>query len=129
MADSQPVVGVCALAEGGDQLFAATVIEAGGSIEVVVPALRYETTFDSQGFLEYERLLKLASKKTVLNYSSPSEEAYMEAGKYIVKNSDVLLAAWDGKASRGLGGTGDVVAYARESGLQVIVIWPEGLER
>jgi hypothetical protein len=40
----------------------------------------------------------------------------MDAGRVVVDRSSVLVAAWDGQPSRGLGGTADVVAYARERG-------------
>jgi hypothetical protein len=39
-----------------------------------------------------------------------------------VESSDVLLALWDGGASRGRGGTAEIVAYARERGVPVEVV-------
>lgn len=39
------------------------------------------------------------------------------------------FAVWDGQAARAYGGTADVVAYAREHGTPVQVIWPHGAER
>ena len=36
---------------------------------------------------------------------------------------------WDGKPARSYGGTADVVAYARERGTPVRVIWPDGAHR
>jgi hypothetical protein len=47
----------------------------------------------------------------------------------VVQRSDVLLAVWDGLPARWFGGTGDVVAYARERGVPVEVVWPRGAER
>jgi hypothetical protein len=47
----------------------------------------------------------------------------------VVDPSDVLVAVWDGEPARRLGGTADVVAYARERGVPAIVIWPEGATR
>lgn len=127
--EAKAIVGICSLAEGGDQLFARTVLDREGELEVVVPSRGYETTFDERSRVEYERLLRQATKTTTLEFSSPSEAAYMAAGKYIVEHCDVLVAAWDGKSARGLGGTADVVKYAKNLGLNVIVIWPEGIER
>ena len=43
--------------------------------------------------------------------------------------SSVLVAVWDGQPSRGLGGTADVVAYARQRSVPVTVTWPEGASR
>lgn len=36
---------------------------------------------------------------------------------------------WDGGPSGGHGGTGDVVDAARERGIPVTVVWPEGAAR
>ena len=38
----------------------------------------------------------------------------MDGGRAVVDCSSVLVAVWDGQPSRGLSGTADVVAYARE---------------
>jgi hypothetical protein len=40
-----------------------------------------------------------------------------------------LCAVWDGLPARGYGGTADVVAYARQHGKPVHVIWPAGARR
>jgi len=45
-------------------------------------------------------------------------------GRWVVDHSDHLVAVWDGMAARGPGGTGDVVAYARERGHPVTVVTP-----
>ena len=41
----------------------------------------------------------------------------------------MLVAVWDGQPARGLGGTADVVAYARQRGVPMEVIWPQGATR
>jgi hypothetical protein len=46
-----------------------------------------------------------------------------------VDRSSVLVAVWDGQPARGLGGTADVVAYARQRGVPMEVIWPRGATR
>jgi hypothetical protein len=54
----------------------------------------------------------------------------MDGGRAVGDRSNVLVAVWDGQPARGLGGTADVVvAYARERGVLVQVIWPEGATR
>jgi len=78
---------------------------------------------------EYEYLLKAAGSQVQLDYERPSEEAFMAGGKAVVDGCDILLAVWDGKPAAGLGGTADVVAYAKESGKPIEVIWPEGASR
>jgi hypothetical protein len=39
----------------------------------------------------------------------------------------VLIALWDGKKANGVGGTGDVVAYAKEQRKPILHINPEDL--
>ena len=47
----------------------------------------------------------------------------------MVDEADELCAVWDGEPARSYGGTTDVVAYARERGIPVRVIWPSGAQR
>lgn len=124
------LVGVSALAAGADQIFAHAVVRAGGGLVAVVPSKDYETTFSRTRDLEsYRELLAVSASVIRLEFETSSEEAYMAAGRRVVDESDVLLALWDGKPAQGLGGTGDVVKYAREIGRRVQVVWPPGVTR
>jgi len=53
----------------------------------------------------------------------------MDASRFMVDNADRLIAVWDGEPARSYGGTADVVTYAREKGVPVSVVWPEGASR
>jgi hypothetical protein len=53
----------------------------------------------------------------------------MAASEALVARSDRLVAVWDGEPSGGWGGTADVVAHARGTGIPVQVIWPSGARR
>jgi hypothetical protein len=117
------------LAAGADQLVARAVLHEGGSIHAIVPSANYEATLDGDDLIAYNELLGEADQVTQLDFREPSEEAYWAAGKEIVDRSDLLIAIWDGKPARGLGGTGDVVNYARSRGKSVHVIWPSGAVR
>lgn len=55
--------------------------------------------------------------------------AHQAGSEILVGLVDRLLAVWDGKPARGYGGTADVVAYARRTGVPVRVLWPEGASR
>jgi len=41
----------------------------------------------------------------------------------------LFRAGWSGSGQNSYGGTADVVAYAREHGTPVRVIWPDGAQR
>jgi hypothetical protein len=125
-----PLVGLSSLAAGADQLFAEAVIAAGGRLTVILPSQGYEDSFDDTLTLQrFNVLLRLAGETIRLPYDEPSEEAYWRAGQEIVNRCDLLLAVWDGHAAVGLGGTADVVGYARERGTTLRVVWPDGCAR
>lgn len=42
------------------------------------------------------------------------------------QSAPLRQAVRDGKPARGIGGTADIVSYARQNGIPVAVLWPEG---
>ena len=124
-----PLRVVTSLAAGSDQLVALEVLRSGGHLDAVIPSSKYETTFSRHDLPSFEQLLARADSVTRLDFPEPSELAYWKAGQMIVDRCDVLVAIWDGQAARGLGGTGDVVRYAREMHKDVRVVWPAGVTR
>jgi hypothetical protein len=124
------VVGVCSLAGGADQIFAHSVLAAGGGLHAIMPTEQPRPSFASPAeFDAFTALLAQVDRRTDLHFPEPSEEAYMAAGKAVVDAADVLIAVWDGKPARGHGGTADVVAYAQALGREVVVVWPPGASR
>lgn len=124
------LVGITSLAEGADQLFAEHVLAAGGRLVVILPAADYIRTFSDDSARErYRRLLDRATEVIRLPFETSSEDAYWAAGRAVVERSDRLLAVWNGKPAGGLGGTADVVAYAREHDRPTVIIWPPGAKR
>lgn len=114
----------CSLASGGDQLFAEIVLELAIPLTAVVPLADYERHFSSSDdLLNYRRLLGQAAVVRLGNNSDP-ERAFFTAGKYIVEHCHLILAVWDGKPAEGIGGTADVVDYARSKGKAVVHIDP-----
>ena len=126
----EKLIGRTSLAEGADQLFAFATLAAGGELHVIIPSEGYESSFRSHHPRKtYQALLRLATDSSTLPFPAPSDDAYMAAGRELVDGSDVLIAVWDGQRAAGKGGTADVVAYARDRGLNVDVIWPSGATR
>jgi hypothetical protein len=126
---AQDLNGISCLADGADQIFARVVTEAGGRLEVIIPAARYREGLPLAARAEYDRLLAQASAVHRLSFGEPTPEAHMAASELMVGNADELYAVWDSKPARGYGGTADVVRYARERGTPVRVIWPDGARR
>jgi hypothetical protein len=124
------LIGVTCLARGADQIFAHAVLDAGGRIEVVLPAPDYRDKQISPGNRAvFDALLTRAASVRFTPYATSNRAAFMAAGEELLRSVERLLAVWDGGPSTGLGGTADVVAAARAMRLPVEVIWPAGARR
>jgi len=110
------------LADGADRLVADIYLEVFKErANLVVPMPfnqeRYMEDFDSESkenFLEY---LKIA--KSVIEVENTQGCHYKSVGVYVADKCDTLLALWDGTFNAKSGGTGDIVAYAKEQGKAV----------
>jgi len=123
------LIGVTSLADGADLLFAEAILALGGTLEVVLPAAGYREGLPADALDAFDHLLARAGAVRCLAFPESTSEAHMAAGQALVDGVDLLVAVWDGQPARGFGGTGDVVAYARERGVPVEVVWPPGAFR
>lgn len=112
--------GCMSLAIGADQMYATLLLDRGLPYRVVIPCERYEETFSEEEREKYVYLLSKARSVVVLEFVKPSERAFYEAGKEVVRGSEMLIAVWDGLAARGLGGTADVVHFAQSHSKRVL---------
>ena len=126
----EEVEALSSLAAGADQLFADLALDRGIPVTAVIPGMDYEAHLgDADTRAAYRRLLDSCRTRVNLPVEATHEEAYFAAGRWIVDHADRLVAVWDGQPARGLGGTGDVVAYARRRGVPVTVLWRPGVLR
>jgi hypothetical protein len=125
----ESITGLSCLADGTDQIFARAVVNLGGTLEVVIPAEKYRAGLPVEAHAEYDDLLAHAAAVYQLPFTESTSESHMAASKLMIDKADELYAVWDGKPARGYGGTADVVAYARDHGTAVQVIWPNGATR
>jgi hypothetical protein len=135
---------VSPLAEGSDRLVAVEVLKReGATLDAVLPLEvgDYLESFGSEeSRQEFQYLLHKCRQPRVLRRRLLSQDfsteqipdarrrAYAEGGRYVVDHCDVLIAIWDGEPPRGIGGTAEIVAYAREQNRPSIRIWPEDAE-
>lgn len=119
----RPLTVLSALAEGADRLVVRQVLARPGARLVVplpLPKTDYLTDFASpESKQEFERLLGQASGVIDLPPAPSRDAAYEAAGRYVLDHSDVVLAIWDGQGAQGRGGTGAIVAAARQRGLPI----------
>ncbi len=128
--DDVQLEALTSLAAGADQLFADIALAHGVPVTAVIPGMDYETHLgDAATVHDYRRILRACTERVQLPYEPTHEEAYFAAGRWIVDHADHLVAVWDGCPARGLGGTGDVVAYAHRCGVPFTVLWEPGVLR
>jgi hypothetical protein len=127
--DDAGLVGVTCLADGADTIFANAVLDLGGAIKAIVPAIKYRECLPVEHHATYDMLLSRASTVDRLDFEESDSNAHMAASLRMLDSVSELIAVWDGKPARGYGGTADVVAAARQRGMGVIVVWPEGSTR
>ena len=108
------------MAEGADRILAKRLLlipDAALWVPLPLPEEEYLKDFKtSKSKKEFIHLLGKAERVIKMPVTDNREEGYLAAGKYILENSDVLLAIWDGKPAQGMAGTGEIVTLARERG-------------
>ena len=101
-----------ALADGADQLVANYALKHQNiDLEVPLPMEKeayLETLINKENFLN---LLQEAKSSYII--VKRCENPYENLGHYLIDNSDVLLALWDGTHNGKKGGTSDVVSSAK----------------
>ncbi|MFD9817060.1 hypothetical protein [Streptomyces sp. NPDC059080] len=127
--DGSGLCGISCIADGPDAWFAEAVLARGGRLEAVVPAEDYRAGLPAFHHVTYDALLSRAAEVHRTGMRESTEQAHMRGSEILVGLSDRLLAVWDGQPARGYGGTADVVAHARRTGVPVEVVWPEGATR
>ncbi|OQZ00603.1 MAG: hypothetical protein B6D35_06045 [Candidatus Brocadia sp. UTAMX2] len=108
---------VSSLAEGADRLVVhETLKELNASLIVPLPFPKEDYMSDfvsSESRKEFEGLLKRAKKVETIPPARTRNEGYERAGQYVINQSDVLIALWDGEYSGRQGGTSDMVKLAK----------------
>jgi hypothetical protein len=125
------LTGVSCIAKGSDSLFAEVVLELGGRLVAVIPSKDYHQKKVKADHKEtFGRLRDAASEVVVLDHEMANRSAYEDANRLLLERGDRLVAVWNGEPPSGKGGgTADTVLEAREAGLPVDVIWPDGAAR
>ncbi|HTK13331.1 MAG TPA: hypothetical protein VL402_05975 [Xanthobacteraceae bacterium] len=121
---------VSGLAEGADQI-AVAVRPQGWAVDAVLPfpCDRYAMDFApdaATGGIDRRAEFRaaLAQAETVVALADETDPplAYQSAGEFLLRQSDLLVAIWDGDEKAGIGGTQGVVAHALDAGIPVIWI-------
>ncbi len=107
--DSTHVLLSC-LAEGADRIAAQAALDAGWQLGAILPMPEYEYLNDfesSESKNEFQRLISASSFVMEVS-SSLRPDCYLDAGKWLCRRAQLLIALWDGKDGK-VGGTANVV--------------------
>ncbi len=138
---------VSALADGADTVAADAALLLGYKLDAPLPFPREEYEHDFKtteakahynGLLERltredrGRCLELPGRRKSATGSAAHDEievkrAYEAAGLTVLSQADIVLAVWDGKLSRGRGGTAEMVAEAARAGFPIVLVDANGL--
>ncbi|MDX2820601.1 SLOG family protein [Streptomyces ipomoeae] len=125
------LTGISCIAKGADSLFAEVALELGGRLVAVIPSQDYRQNKVKPDHAEtFDRLIEAADEVLVLSHQTANRSAYEDANRTLLQRADRLVAVWNGEPPTGKGGgTADTVIEAREAGLPVDVVWPDGASR
>jgi hypothetical protein len=125
------------LAEGADRVVAEEAGALGYKLDVVLPFLADEYSRDfPDSEAAFQTLFGKAETRLVLDGDPGTlnggrgetggqadqvkrSRAYQAAGRMVVRNSDLIIAIWDGEPGRGDGGTADIVLFSVRFGVPV----------
>src|SRR4051794_25563070 len=123
------LVGCSSAAIGADMLFAETCADLKLPWKALLPFSpgEFKTDFSESQWSHASELLKGAVEIEISGSAEDRTAAYLRCGLRTVDEADVVIAVWNGLPARGVGGTGDVVRYARQEKKPLILIHPETL--
>ena len=139
--ENTPFLLISSLAEGADQLVVEAVFDLRDKlndkldVELIVPLpmpeSEYLATFSTlEGKSKYHELAKKALRKahipefTILDEEPLPKDVHAKdiqfllTGAYVARNCHVLIALWDGKPEKGVGGTASIVSFKRTGKLR-----------
>jgi uncharacterized phage-like protein YoqJ len=106
-----PELVISGMAQGTDTYAAEVAIALGISLEVAVPCDKQEQLWPEPAQIKYKEIISKASKVTVVSPGPYTKECMHIRDRYIVDNSDMLLAVWNGQK---FGGTFATIRYAEK---------------
>ena len=106
------IVLLSALADGADQYVAEIALRYDNiAVEVPLPLEKTAYIKTIKNKIRFNALLKSAQK--VHSLPDRYDHPYENLGRYLVDRADILLSLWDGSYNDKIGGTGEVIRYAR----------------
>lgn len=126
--ENPTLVCISALASGADLLFAEEAIRQGIRLNAMIPFNldEYKKDFTAADIKRLNNILEKSSsiivQEATVQTQQQRNEAYLQNGKKLVDVSDAIIAVWNKKPAAGMGGTADIVTYAKSKDRQLYII-------
>jgi len=118
-----PLAAISSVASGADTLFAEEVLKLGIPWTALLPfpGEEFAEDFGPAEWARAEECLARATAVEVCSSSANRPQGYYDVGVKMAAACDVLFAVWNGGPSGGIGGTAEIVGYARR--MDKPVVW------
>lgn len=116
---------LCGMALGFDTICAETIIDLKQKypdIERIgaIPCKTQDSKWADKDKARYRNLLQQLDGVRCIYDEYIGAECMLERNRYMVNNSSLMIALFDGKA----GGTESTIDYAKQQGLEIVIIYP-----
>lgn len=123
---SEKITCISGMALGADQLFALVALklrDQGFDIKVVAALpCKNQNIWADDRYWRY--IMKKADEKVYVSKGTYTPWCMQKRNEYMVDNSDILLAVWDGSP----GGTANCIKYAKKVNKDVVNIYQESMK-
>ena len=131
------IIILSSLSDGADRFIVQSAIDLKLEYQVILPmALElYQKDFSKVSLDELDFLIQNAknmpilvplcdgcTEKNIAENGAFRNRQYLRVGQEIVERSDIMVFLWDRKVSQGVGGTAEIVEYARKENKNHIII-------
>ena len=120
---------ISGMAIGADQLFAEAVIAVKmmqpARLVAAIPFAGQESKWPAKSQANFHRILQHSDHAQIISEGAYAPQKMQVRNVWMVDNSDMVLAVWDGKES---GGTWNCLTYAKQQGKMILRLNPATLE-
>jgi uncharacterized phage-like protein YoqJ len=109
------------MAIGWDTAIALAALEMGVPLVAAVPFIGQESMWPQKAKDRYHDILKQCVEVVIVCEGGYAGFKYHERDKWMVNNSEAMIALWNGHPK---GGTASTVRYAKQANRELFNVWP-----
>lgn len=114
---------ISAISQGADSIFAQSAVSLNIKLDTVIPFDEFQSDFsDEAAYERYIALRRNSNIETRVNFVKRSKLAYKKSMEWVVFQSNIIIAVWDGKKTGSTGGTWEAIMLCEKLNKTVINI-------